>query len=106
MSSNNKILIRKASGESEFFIVSKLKHSLRRAGADSSQEHAVSAASHKPNLWQEPSSPSRPYTQTERRNKCEGYDKINKDQSVTLYIKNLTKVLNLRALHFINITTV
>ena len=41
MSSNNKILIRKASGESEFFDVSKLKHSLRRAGADSKTSESI-----------------------------------------------------------------
>jgi len=34
MSSNNKILIRKESGETELFDVPKLKHSLQRTGTD------------------------------------------------------------------------
>lgn len=41
MSSNNTILIRKASGESEFFDASKLKHSLRRVGADHKTSESI-----------------------------------------------------------------
>lgn len=41
MSSNNKIFIRKASGESELFDVSKLIHSLQRAGADKKTSESI-----------------------------------------------------------------
>jgi len=43
MSSYSKILIRKASGESEFFDVAKLKHSLLRAGADKKSSDSIAS---------------------------------------------------------------
>jgi hypothetical protein len=43
MSHNNTLLIRKASGESELFDVSKLKYSLERAGADKNTTESIAS---------------------------------------------------------------
>ncbi len=52
-------------------------------------------SAHKPNLRQEPSSPSRPNLQTERCSKHENIDRMNKGQLVTRNIRKPGDVGNL-----------